>query len=63
VTVAGTEGLEADLVENEQIGAAKRFDEARMAPIAPGERHVLAELRPTMMEDGAIVAAGLLERR
>src|ERR1700722_7556459 len=29
-------------------------------PIAPGERQVLPQLRPAMIEDGAIVAAGFL---
>ena len=60
MTGAGVEGFEAEVVENEQIGAAEGFDEARMAAIASGERQVLAELRPTMIEDGAIVAAGFL---
>ena len=56
VTGAGVEGFEAEVVENEQIGAAEGFDEARMAAVASGERQVLAELRPAMIEDGAIVA-------
>ena len=60
MTGAGVEGFEAEVVENEQTGAAEGFDEARMAAIASGERQVLAELRPTMIEDGAIVAAGFL---
>ena len=60
VTGAGVEGFEAEVVENEQIGAAEGFDEARMTAIASGERQVLAELRPAMIEDGSIVAAGLL---
>ena len=60
MTGAGVEGFEAEVVENEQIGAAERFDKARMSPIAPGERQVLAQLRPAMIEDGAIVAAGFL---
>ena len=60
MTGAGVEGFEAEVVENEQIGAAKGFDEARMAAIASGERQILAELRPAMIEDGAIVAAGFL---
>src|ERR1700689_2815971 len=60
VTGAGVEGFEAEVVENEQIGAAEGFDEARMAPVASGERQILAELRPAMIEDGAIVAAGFL---
>jgi hypothetical protein len=31
-----------------------------MAPIPPGERQVFAQPRPTMIEDGTIVAAGFL---
>ena len=60
VTGAGVERFEAEVVENEQIGAAEGFDEARMAAVASGERQVLAQLRPAMIEDGAIVAAGFL---
>ena len=60
MTGAGVEGFEAEVVENEQIGAAEGFDEARMAAVASGERQVLAELRPAMIEDGPIVAAGFL---
>ena len=60
VTGAGVEGLEAEVVEDEKVGSAERFDKARMSPIAPGERQVLAQLRPAMIEDGAIVAAGFL---
>jgi hypothetical protein len=66
VTGAGVEWLKAEVVENEQIGAAEGFDQARMAPIASGKRQVLAELWPTMIEDGAIVTADgrvLLRRR
>ena len=35
VTSAGVEGLEAEVVENEQIGAAEGFDQARMARPSP----------------------------
>ena len=31
-----------------------------MASVASGERQILAELRPAMIEDGSIVAAGFL---
>ena len=55
---AGVEGLEAEVVEDEEIGAAERLDEARMAAVATGERQVVAELRPAVIEDRAIVAAG-----
>src|SRR5580704_9052842 len=60
MTGAGVEGFEAEVVENEKIGAAERFDQARMATVASGERHVLAQLWPAMIEDRAIVAAGFL---
>jgi hypothetical protein len=60
VTGAGVEGLESEVVENEEIGAAEGFDQARMAPVASGARHVLAEFRPAMIERGAIVAAGFV---
>ena len=58
MTSAGVEGFEAEVVEDEEIGAAEGSDQARMAPVAPGEREVAAEFRPAMIEDGAIVAAG-----
>src|SRR6202035_4423742 len=35
---AGIEGFEAEVVENEEIGAAEGFDQARMASVASGER-------------------------
>jgi hypothetical protein len=38
VTGSDVEGFEAEVVENEQIGAADGFDEARMATVASGER-------------------------
>jgi len=42
VTGAGVERFEAEVVENEQIGSAEGFDEARMAAVASGERQVFA---------------------
>src|ERR1700733_15205851 len=56
----GSSSLEAEVVEDEKVGSAESFDKARMSPITPGERQVLAQLRPAMIEDGAIVAAGFL---
>ena len=58
VTGAGIEGLEAEVVENEQVGAAEGFDEARMAAVASGESQVVAELRSAMIENRAIIATG-----
>ena len=60
VTSASVEGFEAEVVEDEEIGAAEGFDQARMSPVAPGERQILAKLRPAMIENRAIVAAGFL---
>ena len=60
VTGAGVEELETEVVEDEKIGAAEGSDQARMAPVASGERQVAAEFRPAMIEDGAIVAAGFV---
>ena len=60
VAGAGVERFEAEVVENEQIGATKGFDEARMAAVAARERQLFAELGPAMIDDRAIVAAGLL---
>ena len=53
MTGAGVEGLEAEVVEDEEIGAAEGFDEARMAAVSSGERQVLVELRPAMIENRA----------
>jgi hypothetical protein len=39
------EGLEAEVVEDEEIGAAQGFEEARMSPVASGEHEVAAKLR------------------
>lgn len=60
VAGAGVERLEAEVVEDQEIGATKGFEQARMAPIAAREGQFLTELRPAMINDGAIVAAGLL---
>ena len=60
VAGAGVERFEAEVVENQEIGATKGFEQARMAPVAAREGQFLTELRPAMINDGAIVAAGLL---
>ena len=60
MTGAGVEGFEAEVVENEQIGAAEGSKQARMTAIAAREPQLFAELRPAMVDDGAIVAAAFL---
>ena len=57
VAGAGVEGLKAEVVKEEEIGAAEGFDQAWMAAVATAERQILAELRPAMVQDGSIVAA------
>ena len=58
MTGAGVKGFEAEVVEDAEIGSTQGLDEARMAAVAPGERQVVAKLRPAMVENRAIVAAG-----
>src|SRR6201995_5167479 len=47
---AGVERFEAEVIEDEQIGAAEGFDETRMTPIAAGERQGLAKFCPARVE-------------
>ena len=60
MTGAGVEGLEAEVVEDKEIGPAEGLDETRMAAVASSERQILTELGPAMIEDGTVVAAGFL---
>ena len=60
VTGAGVERLQAKVVEDEEIGAAEGFQEARMTPVAVRQDEILTELGPTVIEHGTIVAACLL---
>jgi len=41
---AGVERLEAEVVEDQEIGAAEGFQKARMVPVAAGEAQVFSEL-------------------
>ena len=50
MTGAGVERLEAQVVEDEQIGASEGFQKARMAPVAARQGEVLAELRHAVIE-------------
>jgi len=60
VTGAGVERLQAKVVEDEEVGAAEGFQEARMTPVAVRQDEILTELGPTVIEHGTIVAACLL---
>ena len=63
VTGGGVERLEAPIVEDEQIGAAEIAQEARMASVAARQREVLEQLGNALIEDRAVVAAGLVAER
>jgi hypothetical protein len=59
VTSGGIEGLETPVVEDEQLYAAERSLDAGIAAIAAGEREVGEQFGNALVEDGAVVAAGL----
>ena len=58
--------LQGGGIIQESLGAiiplqtAEGSDQARMAAIAAGERQVAEQLRHALIEDGAVVAAGLV---
>jgi hypothetical protein len=51
VAGAGVERLEAEVVEDQEIGATESLQETRMAPVAACERQFFAELGPAMIND------------
>src|SRR5437899_337189 len=63
--VAGrsVERLKAPVVENEQIDAAERAQETRVAAIAARQGEIAEQPRDALIEHGAIVAAGLVAER
>jgi hypothetical protein len=60
--LAGERG-EAPIVEDEQIDAGQGLEEPGITSIAAGERESLEQPRETMIEDGSVVAAGLVAER
>ena len=63
VTGLGIERLESPIVENEKLDAAERAGEAGIAAVAAGERQIAEQLGDALIENGAIVAAGLVAER
>ena len=59
----GTERLEAPVVEDEQLDAAERPHEPGIAAVAAGEREIGEQLGDALVEDRAVVAAGLVAER
>ena len=63
--VAGlvVERLQAPVVKDEQLNAAELAREPRVAAVAAGERQIGEQARQALIENGAIVAAGLVAER
>lgn len=59
----GAEGLQAPVVKDEQLGGTECLEAAADAAIAMGERQFIEELGHAHVEDGTVVAAGLVTER
>ncbi|MCP1845628.1 hypothetical protein ACVIHI_008903 [Bradyrhizobium sp. USDA 4524] len=57
------EGVGAPVVEDEQIDAAERPQEPRVAAVAARQSEIGEQPRDTLIEHGAIVAAGRVAER
>jgi hypothetical protein len=60
VASGGIEGLEPPVIEDEELHATERALDAGIAAIAAGEREVSEQLGNALVEDGAVIAAGLM---
>jgi hypothetical protein len=60
MTRGGVERLEAPVVEDEELDAAERPLDSGVAAVAAGECEVGKQLGDALVEDGAIIAAGLV---
>ena len=58
--LAGSERLEAPIVEDEQPHLAVPLHEPAIAAVASGEREIGEQLGDALIEDGAVVATGLV---
>ena len=56
MTLFGTEGFEAPVVEGEELDAAERAHQARIAAVAAGHREIGEQARDALVEHGSIVA-------
>ena len=57
---AGVERFEAPIVEDEELGAAEAAHDAGIAAVAAGQREIGEQLGDALIEDRAVVAAGLV---
>jgi hypothetical protein len=60
VARGSVERLEPPVVEDEELHATERALDAGIATIAAGEREVSEQLGNALVEDGAVIAAGLV---
>ena len=58
-TGAGVERFEAPIVENEELDASETAQDASIAAVTAGDREFGEELGNPLIEDRAVVAAGL----
>ena len=56
----GPERLEAPVVEDQQLDTAERAHQTRVAAVAAGEREIGEQPGHALVEDRAVVAAGLV---
>ena len=63
VASLGVERVEPPIVENEELDAAQRAADAGISAIAAGERQLAEQFGDALIEDRAVVAAGLVAKR
>src|SRR5215203_1291396 len=61
--LVGPERLEAPVVEDEQADLAEPLHQPAIAAVAAGERELGEQLGDALIEDGAVVATGLVAER
>ncbi len=62
-TLLAGEWGETPVVEDEEVDPRQRLEKAGIAAVAAGERESFEQPRQAMVEDGTIVAAGLVTQR
>ena len=60
VTRLGGERLKSPIVQDEQLDAGQGAEEPTIAAIAAGQLKIAEELRYSLIENGAVIAAGLV---
>ncbi len=63
MTGGGVQRLQPPIIEDQKVGAAEGAKNAGMAPVAARQREILEQTWNPMIEDGAIVATGLVAER